>query len=154
MADINATFAALCSTVDADYISDILAPVGTELTDAQINIRINQAYFYTKELVGKLGDCGGGDAYCEIAALVAAHMVTISERQTKRESVASEWTVEYMGKDDKGLEASLYGQQAIAMDCSGILAEKKARLKRATFGVISRDDIRYINSDSEITSDG
>jgi len=96
---INANFAALCPDVDAGYIEDVLAPIGTELTNAQLEMRINQAYFYTKELIGNLGDCGGSDAYCEIAALVAAHMVTISERQTKRESVAQEWAVEYMGKD-------------------------------------------------------
>jgi hypothetical protein len=151
MATINATFAALCSGVDASYISDILAPTGTNLTDAQLNLRINQAYFYTEPLIGELSDCGGNDAYCEIAALVAAHMVTVSERQTKSEDVAGEWRVAYMGKEGFALRASLYGQQAEAMDCSGYLAEiAGGGVKRASFDVISRRDIEDINQKIEI----
>ncbi len=150
MATVNATFATLCPDVDASYISDQLAPVGTDLTDSQLNQRINQAYFYTKPLVGELSDCGGNDAYCEIASLVAAHMVTISERQTKSEDVAGEWRVAYMGKEGFGLRASLYGQQALAMDCSGYLTSVADGIKRAGFSTISRRDIDDINQQVDI----
>lgn len=139
---INSDFAALCPAVTATYIRSILAPVGTKLTDAQIETRINIAWAQVNAISSELGDCGGAATFCEIAALVAAHIVTISERQTKRESVAGEWTVEYMGKSDgAGLRSSLYGQQAIALDCSGILAEIADGVKRTGFKVYSQYDI-------------
>lgn len=141
MATINTDFAALCPHVDADYVRDLLTPPGSDLTDSQLNARINIAYYQTIGLVGELGDCGGNDAYCEIAALVAAHAVTLSERQVKRESVAQEWTIEYLGNAGEGLKASLFGQQAIAMDCSGILAEQAEGVKRTSFKVYAQIDI-------------
>ncbi len=143
---INAQFAALCPTIDADYIRDVLAPVGTELTDAQIDIRINIAWAQVRQLSGKLGNCGGNETLCQIAAMLAAHFVTVSERQTSRESVASEWTVQYMGADDGlGLRSSLYGQSAIALDCSGILAQMADGIKRTSFKVYSQYDIEDVN---------
>lgn len=77
--------------------------------------------------------------FCEIVVWLAAHLITCYERQVKSESVAGEWSVSYLGKEGLGLEASLYGQQALTMDCSGMLA--KVGLKRATFDVISYEDL-------------
>jgi len=137
MATLNAN---VCASVTPDAVKEI---IDSDLTDARINAFINLAYYGTIPLAGKLGDCGGADALCEIQLWLAAHFLTVYERQTKSESVGGEWSVTYLGKDGLGLEASLYGQQALALDCSGTLA--KAGLKRAVMQVVDYETIEDIN---------
>lgn len=125
------------AVVDAEDVREI---IGTDLEDSEINNFINMAYVITLPLAGELGDCGGDDALAEIQKLLAAHFMTVRERQPESERIA-EASVTWMGKAGEGLTASLYGQQALALDCSGILA--RAGLKRATFQVWSYEDISY-----------
>jgi len=127
MATLNAN-----ACTDADEIREI---IDTDLTDAQINAAINTAYFITLALVGKLGSCGGSSTLCEIQKYLAAHFVSIHQRQTKNESIGGEWSVSFTTPEGLGLDASLQGQQAKAMDCSGTLA--KMGLKKATFQVVN-----------------
>lgn len=136
MATLDADLVALCADLDADAVREIIE---TDLTDAQINAFLNTAYYITRSLSGSLDACGGATAECNIIMWLAAHFITIRERQTKSESVAGEWTVAYLGKDGLGLNASLYGQQALALDCSGMLA--RVGLKRPFFKVISYEDL-------------
>lgn len=128
--------------IEADDVREI---INTDLTDPRLNNFINMAHYRTRPLVGELGACGGADAICEIVKLLAAHFVTMNERQTKNESVGGEWSVTFMGVDGLMLDASLYGQQAVAMDCSGILA--KAGMKQARMRVISYDDLELLTAD-------
>lgn len=130
----------VCASVDADAVKEI---IDSDLTDARINAFISLAYYATIPLANKLDDCGGADALCEIQLWLAAHFLTVYERQTKSESVGGEWSVTYLGQDGLGLEASLYGQQALALDCSGMLA--KAGLKRAVMQVVDYETIEDIN---------
>ena len=136
MATLDADLVALCSSLDADAVKEIIE---TDLTDAQINAFLNTAYYVTRPLSGNLGACGGATAECNIIMWLAAHFITIRERQTKSENVMGEWVVTYLGKDGLGLDASLYGQQALALDCSGMLS--RVGLKRPFFKVISYEDL-------------
>lgn len=147
MADLNAGVTTACSDLGADLVKEI---VDTDLTDARINNFINFAYFITKPLADELDDCGGSDALCAIMQMLAAHFLTMYERSTVSENIAGEWSVRYAIKEGLGLESSLYGQNAIALDCSGILAS--AGLKRAWIEVISYEQIegdlsRYLDED-------
>lgn len=145
---INSDFAAVCPAVGTAYVTDLLAPTGTELTGAQVEQRINIAWAQTRALVSKLSACGGADTYCEIAALMAAHFVVVSERQLKNLSVAGEWSESYLGQDGLGLNSDLFGQAAISLDCSGILAEMAAGIKRTSFKVYSQFDIEDADLDA------
>ena len=136
VADLDSGLTTACSSLDADAVKEI---IDTDLTDARINRFLNAAYFTAKPISGNLTDCGGSSMFCEIVLWLAAHLITVYERQVKSESVAGEWSVTYLGKEGMGLEASLYGQQVLQMDCSGMLA--KTVLKRATFDVISYEDL-------------
>lgn len=127
------------AVVGAEDVKEI---IDTSLSDNAINNFINMAYVRTIQLAGELGNCGGTDALAEIQKLLAAHFMTVYERQPKSEKIA-EASVTWMGKEGEGLKSSLYGQQALALDCSGILA--RAGLKRATFQVWSHSDL---NGDS------
>lgn len=143
MATIVSGMATLCPLVSADVIKEI---IDTDLTDAQVNHMINLAYYAALPLTGKLGGCGGGDAQCEIIVVLAAHFITMRERQAKSESIAGEWSITYLGKEGLGLEASLYGQQAIAMDCSGTLA--KAGLKGVLFKVADYETLEELSDET------
>ena len=136
MAALDAGVVALCSGVDADGVREI---IDTDLTDLQINNFINIAYYIAIPLTGLLGECGGGSMHCEIIKVLAAHFITLRERQAKSESVAGEWSISYLGRDGLGLDASLYGQNAKSMDCSGTLA--KLGMKRATMAAITYYDM-------------
>lgn len=132
MAALVAGAIALCPLLDADAVREI---IDTALADAQINNYINAAYYATIPLTGELDECGGTAAHCEIIKWLAAHLMSVREGQAKSESVAGEWSISYRGADGLGLDASLYGQQAKMLDCSGILAE--SGLKVATLDVAS-----------------
>lgn len=137
MATLNPGIITACPTLNAGAIKEI---IDTDLTDPRIHAFINMAYHITRPLTNQLGDCGGGDAQCDIMKLLAAHFMTAYERQVKSEGIGSgEWRVTYLGQDGKGLEASLYGQQALAMDCSGYLS--RVGQKRAFIQVISYEDL-------------
>lgn len=113
--------------------TDVKEIIETALTTSQINSFINIAYAVTRPVAGNLGDCGGSDTLVQILLLLAAHFITLRERMLKSESIGGEWSASFMGQDGLGLNASLYGQQALALDCSGTLA--KAGMKKATFQV-------------------
>jgi hypothetical protein len=119
-------------------VQDILPD--TDLGTGAINRYINMAYYRTKDI--DLSNCGGTAAMGEVQNLLAAHFISIGpERQTESESIGGEASVKFTGKTSEGLRATLYGQAAIDMDCTGALA--KAGMKRASFRVWSHDDIDY-----------
>jgi hypothetical protein len=129
MADLIAGVYTSCPSLDADAVREI---IDTDLTDAQLNAFINIAYNVTRLISGDLGSCGGGDMECDITKLLSAHFVTLREGSPKSESVGGEWSITYRGSDGLGLDASLYGQNAKMIDCSGKLAKlglKKAGLR-------------------------
>ena len=134
MATLNAN-----ALVDVDDVREV---IDTDLGDAEIRRFINQAYFASKNLSGRLGDCGGNGALAEIQAQLAAHFIAMSrEFQTEQESIAGEASVRYRGKSGMGLQATTYGQNALMLDCSGTLAALGK--KRARFRVWEHEDIDY-----------
>lgn len=144
MADLDADLVTLCPSTDADTVRDL---IDTDLTDAQINFFLNMAYRMSLQLSGELDECGGTDMQCDIIAVLAAHLIATmpNDGSVKSESVAGEWSVTYRGQDGKGLEASLYGQQALLMDCSGILSQ--LGLRGASFTVGTYERIEDLNPD-------
>ena len=116
--------------------------IDTDLADGVINRYLNMAYYRTLPLVGKLTNCGGSDALTEIQNLLAAHFIASTrERQATSESIEGGASVTYTGDTGTGLASTTYGQQALAMDCSGRLA--KAGSARASLKVYGHADIDY-----------
>lgn len=116
--------------IDADALCEIIE---TDLTDARLHNFINMAVALTSQISSAVTSCGGDLE--QIQLLLAAHFLTMYERTTKSESIGGEWTVSYAMQDGPGLQSSLYGQNAIALDCSGMLARQG--LKRASIHVTS-----------------
>lgn len=110
---------------------------GTSQGTAVQNLMINIAY---QMVQAHLSGSGLSSGILDVIELnLAAHYLHISrDRQAKSEDVAGEYSVTWLGKDDLGLEATLYGQQALALDTTGSLA--RARLKGVTFEVYETPD--------------
>ena len=120
--------------VDADGVKEI---VDTDLTNAQINNFINAAHLLVVQ--ADLAGSGLAEALLvEIERWLSAHFLSIRDKRVEQESVGGEWSAKYQGKTDMGLEATTYGQQALALDTSGELAA--TGLKRATLEVYSYVD--------------
>ena len=145
MATLNSSLVELCADVDADAVKEIIS---TTLTDAQINAFLNMAYALSIPIQGELGDCGGTTTTCAIIKLLAAHLISTRDRRVKSKSVGGEWSVTYMGESGLGLDATMYGQQAKVLDCSGILAT--AGMKKASVDVATQERLEDVTLDEGI----
>lgn len=118
--------------VDADDVKEI---VDTDLTDVQINAFINTAHRYVDaNLLGKSLDA---DTLTDIELWLSAHFLSMRDPRVSSVS-ANGLSASYQGKTGEGLKATLYGQQALALDASGTLASLGQ--KRAVFEVWSEKD--------------
>lgn len=133
-------------SLDADALKEITE---TDLTDDALNNFLNIAFYMTRPLAGELGACGGINAEEMIVKFMAAHLLTAFEQQPVYESV-NEWSARYRGADGEGIKSSTYGQQALAIDCSGILAGKAMGLRDATLRTITYYDINDENESEPI----
>lgn len=102
--------------VTAEQVMEIIS---TSLTEDQVNAFINMANTVVDE---RLADQNlGSDVLEQIELLLSAHFLTLRDPRAQQEKV-DEYSVTYQGSTSEGLKASLYGQQAIALDTSGTLA--------------------------------
>jgi len=119
--------------VTADEVREIFE---TDLSDSEINVCINLAH----QLIVQLDLAGTGglpEATLEyIELLLSAHYCSLKDPRASEERVARDFQIKYQGKTDMGLEATFYGQQAIVLDSSGILADFAKGRKRAQFRTV------------------
>ena len=121
------------ASVKPDQLREIF---DTELGDNRIANFINMAYLRTLPLVTSLAAHTGGDNLLDyIQLLLSAHFSSLYERTTKSEGIAGEFNVTYALEVDMGLRSTEYGQQAISLDPTGLLA--RDGMKKARFNVIS-----------------
>lgn len=119
------------ASVDANEVREIY---DTDLTDARLANFINMAHMTTKNL-----SITDADLLKQLELLLSAHFATAYDGVVKSQSVGGgEWSVTYAMVVGEGLKASMYGQQALALDTSGKLS--KLSMKRAKFMVSSYYD--------------
>lgn len=106
----------------------VMEIISTSLSDVEINAFINTAHTLIQ---AKLTDANlGADTLTQIELWLSAHFLSMRDQRAKSETIA-EYSVSYQGNSGMGLESTLYGQQALALDWSGTLkclGLKKARL--------------------------
>lgn len=110
--------------VTAEQVMEIIS---TTLSEAQVNAFINTAHLVVQT---RLANKGLDPALLtEIELWLAAHFVSM--RDPRKKAVrANNISITYQGEFGVGLHATSYGQQAMALDPTGTLAN--AGLKRAT----------------------
>jgi hypothetical protein len=115
--------------VTSELVREIIS---TELTDSQINAFANTAHLVVQE---SLASKSLSEARLkQIELYLAAHLLSMRD-QRKKQVKAGDVSITYQGETSTGLQATLYGQQAITLDTSGTLAalsQRKATL--STFG--------------------
>jgi hypothetical protein len=115
--------------VTSELVREIIS---TELTDSQINAFANTAHLVVQE---NLASKGLSEARLkQIELYLAAHFLSMRD-QRKKQVKAGDVAITYQGETSTGLQATLYGQQAMMLDPSGTLAslsQRKATL--STFG--------------------
>lgn len=135
MALLNANLISRFPELDAERVREI---IDTDLEDYRIHNFINLGWFVTRPLAGNLGACGGADAEAAIIVLLAAHFLSMYEREVKGTSIG-DYSVSYSDIVGPGLKASRYGRQAEVLDCTGRLST--TGLKRAQFTITTYYDI-------------
>ncbi len=96
----------------------------TDLSEVQVLPFVTSANVFVNELLGT----GTSNILTEIEKWVACHMLAISrERQAKSEE-ASKAKVTYTGEYGVNLNSTSYGQMAISLDTSGVLANAGMRV--------------------------
>lgn len=111
---------------------DVLDIIGTSLNEAQLHAFINLAH---EMVAGNLSGAGLSEArLTQIETWLAAHFVAIRDQRAKSMSISGEGSVTYQGETGMGLNATLYGQQAMMLDTSGTLG--KSGMRRATLKVL------------------
>jgi len=122
--------------------ADVREITETDLSDGVLAAYINTAYVMTIPIASDLSGCGGATTLALIQTYIAAHLCTLQEPITRRETVG-EVTVEYLRQTGanlaSGLSSTPFGQMALALDCSGKLAE--TGLKPASFQVWGHSDL-------------
>ncbi len=122
------------AVLDADArvtVAQVQEIISTKLLPETINAAINTAHHLVD---AKLVSSGlGTDLLTDIELWLSAHFVAIRDPRAESERIG-DYTANYQGKTDMGLNASTYGQQAIALDYTGTLAAMG--LKKATLNMI------------------
>lgn len=100
-------------------------------TDIDTTPFINAAHRIVED--NELGSQGVGSATLKsIEQFLAAHLASSREKQLKSETTGRA-SATYQGETGKSLEATHYGQSAIALDWTGTLANLSNRKVRAQF---------------------
>ena len=109
----------------------VMEIISTSLSEEQINAFINTAHHVVED---RLGDAELGETLLtDIELWLSAHFLATRDQRAKSETVA-EYSVTYQGNTDMGLKATIYGQQALALDYTGTLAA--LGLKKATLNLV------------------
>ena len=97
---------------------EVEAIIDTDVEDLLPFIAIADA-LVTDKLTGQ----GIGTAMLkEITRWLAAHFVAIRDPRVKQDKTAEASATFFLGKEGEGLKATPYGQQVLALDTSGTLA--------------------------------
>ncbi len=115
-------------------VSDVKAIFDTDLIDSEISVAITMA----NTLISAHGLAAAGvteAVLTEIERLLAAHFCALKDPRTSKEAISGEVSASYQGQTKTGLKSTFYGQNAILLDYSGILATIAEGAKRAVFSV-------------------
>lgn len=113
--------------VVGEQVRDIIS---TSLTDGQVNAMINTAHLVVEQHLGTKSLAP--DLLEQIELWLSAHFVCMRDPRKKQAKI-DELSVTFQGEVGLGLQGSMYGQQAIALDPTGSLAS--TTLKRAVIKV-------------------
>jgi len=125
----------MTARVTAEEVKQI---IDTDLADAIVDAYILGANHTVTEVLGDDTDLSDGHKK-EIERWLTAHLIAATREQQIQKAGASGANVTYQGMTGKGLEATLYGQQVLAMDTTGKMAAAMSKQKVSLTAITSFD---------------
>lgn len=116
----------MANRVTADEVKEILT-IDPTILDAEIDVFIKSANILTNK-VATDGPLTDSDHLMEIERWVAAHLVAIRDMRVAQEK-AGEVQQSFQYKVDLNFNVTVYGQQALVIDTTGVLAKLQADAK-------------------------
>lgn len=120
---------------DAPSVKEIIE---TNLTDETVIAFVNTAHRQVEDVLGSAGLSVA--TLTEIEKYLAAHFLTLKDPRAESEGYGGDYKIKVQGETGMGLEATFYGQMAISLDTSGLLASAGAGLKVARAVVHGSND--------------
>ncbi len=111
--------------------AEVREVINSVLPDAVVHACINTAHHMVDDRLASLSL--GTDLLHDIELWLSAHFVAVREPRAMSERIGNEYQVSYqLNSNGMGLEATTYGQQALALDYTGTLkalGKQKASLQ-------------------------
>jgi hypothetical protein len=123
----------MATRVTATEVKEIIS---TTLSDSIVNTFINAANYTVTELIGNNSDLSDNQKK-EIERWLAAHLIACAREPQPQSEGVGEARISYQGKTAMGLQATLYGQQAMLLDTTGTLSERLGRRRAMIKAVTS-----------------
>lgn len=110
--------------------------IDTDLIDTIVDAYILAANYTITEVLGSDTELSS-DHKAELERWLTAHLIAATrERQASKEGAGGA-SITYEGMTGKGLEATMYGQQVLAMDATGKLAVYSGAKRQASIYAIT-----------------
>jgi len=119
-------------------IEEVKRIIDTDLSDPIIDTYISGATEVVTNVLGS--DTNLSDKLKkEIERWLTAHLIAASREPQIQSAGAGKADVTYQGKTGKGLEATLYGQQVLAMDTTGKMMAAMSKQRASLTAITSFD---------------
>ena len=116
--------------------SEVKKIIDTDLDTSVVDVYISSASEVVTNVLGS--DTSLSDTLKKnIEMWLAAHLIASTREQQIQKAGAGGANVTYQGVTGKGLEATLYGQQVLAMDTTGKMAATIAKQKASLIAITS-----------------
>jgi len=116
--------------------SEVKKIIDTDLDTSVVDVYISSASEVVTNVLGS--DTSLSDTLKKnIEMWLAAHLIASTREQQIQKAGAGGANVTYQGVTGKGLEATLYGQQVLAMDTTGKMAATMAKQKASLIAITS-----------------
>jgi len=99
---------------------DVKAIIKTKLTESEVTPYVTSANILVTQALGSSGL--SDDVLTEIERWVAAHMIAVTKTRQATDEKAGTASVKYSGQYGANLSSTTYGQMALTLDTTGILA--------------------------------
>lgn len=116
--------------------TDVKAIMGSTLADVVVNAYITSANIF---VTNSLGTTLGDDVLEQIEMWLSAHMIATTRERVAKKEGAGGAEIEYVGQFGEGLKSTSYGQMALALDTTGVLAGLGDKAKNVSFYTIETE---------------
>lgn len=121
--------------------TDVKLILDTDLSDAIVEAFIDDANLLVTNVLGSSSLSSA--TLQSIEKWISAHFIASTRDRQAQEEEVKDARIKYTGKYKTGLESTSYGQQALALDTSGLLLKSFTTKKATLFAVEAEEDTSW-----------